>query len=412
MCSGGHVDIHIRTTALPHYRNPVSGGANLLLWTSRRKHKTMDVTFVLQESGATATVEVPCDVDAAAAKEAACRALAVSPASVEMRIGTEVVEGTCRLQDTAFDAGVQVVLACRWADMRCPAESNVEHLIADSYVSCSLSCCGRLCVYSTRSGCVCGFDTETFNRSFSFKVGGNVYGAPAISKCRTHCYLACKDFLLKVALPSGEMLRKVDRTSTAVYACGDVVVALIRNGVTVYDNDLTLLRTLTHFACLAVAVSPCGGWVMTSSRKEKNTRMWDVNTGVTVARMPVAGLDMALSRSASLCVIGEKGYAALYDWSGTYIDSIDVQGSVDGLRFTPCEQYLVAKIAYDDYENVFDGCKVSLLQYHVRTMSRVREVRDPTRGTPFWISPCSSVVVFMQEDDVIATRHLYPHSSE
>ena len=76
----------------------------------QEEDKTMDVTFVLEESGVTATVEVPCEADVAAAKEVACRALAVSPASVEMRIGTQVLEGTCRLQDTAFDAGVQVVL--------------------------------------------------------------------------------------------------------------------------------------------------------------------------------------------------------------------------------------------------------------------------------------------------------------
>ena len=52
----------------------------------------MDVTFVLEESGVTATVEVPCEADVAAAK-VACTALAVSPASVEMRIGTQVLEG-------------------------------------------------------------------------------------------------------------------------------------------------------------------------------------------------------------------------------------------------------------------------------------------------------------------------------
>ena len=52
----------------------------------------MDVTFVLEESGVSATVEVPCDVDVAAAKEVACTALAVLPASVEMRIGTRAGE--------------------------------------------------------------------------------------------------------------------------------------------------------------------------------------------------------------------------------------------------------------------------------------------------------------------------------
>ena len=57
----------------------------------------MNVTFVLEESGVTATVEVPRDSNAAEAKEVACTALAVSPASVEMRFVTQVVEGTCHL---------------------------------------------------------------------------------------------------------------------------------------------------------------------------------------------------------------------------------------------------------------------------------------------------------------------------
>ena len=87
----------------------------------------MDVTFVLEESGVTATVEVPCEADVAAAKEVACTALAVSPASVEMRIGTQVLEGTCRLQDTAFRAGVQVVLARRFANIKCPAEYSEQN---------------------------------------------------------------------------------------------------------------------------------------------------------------------------------------------------------------------------------------------------------------------------------------------
>ena len=87
---------------------------------------------MLEESGVTATVEVPCEADVAAAKEVACTALTVSPASVEMRIGTQVLEGTCRLQDTAFDAGVQVVLARpRFADIKCPAEYNVQVFMAE-----------------------------------------------------------------------------------------------------------------------------------------------------------------------------------------------------------------------------------------------------------------------------------------
>ena len=131
----------------------------------------MDVTFVLEESGVTATVEVPCEADVAAAKEVACTALAVSPASVEMRIGTQVLEGTCRLQDTAFDAGVQVVLACRFADIKCPAEYT-----ATRAVNLSLSRCGTRCVYCSRNGHVGGFDTETFDTVFSFKVDNEVYG--------------------------------------------------------------------------------------------------------------------------------------------------------------------------------------------------------------------------------------------
>ena len=72
---------------------------------------------------------MPCEADVAAAKEVACTALAVSPASVEMRIGTEVLEGTCRLQDTALDAGVQVVLARCCADIKCPTEKRVRAVV-------------------------------------------------------------------------------------------------------------------------------------------------------------------------------------------------------------------------------------------------------------------------------------------
>ena len=63
----------------------------------------MDVTFVLEESGVSATVEVMWTLQSA--KEGVCTALAVSPASVVMRIGTQVLEGTCRLH-TAFESGV------------------------------------------------------------------------------------------------------------------------------------------------------------------------------------------------------------------------------------------------------------------------------------------------------------------
>ena len=186
---------------------------------SNNKPKTMmDVTFVLEESGVTATVEVPCEADVAAAKEVACTALAVSPASVEMRIGTQVLEGTCRLQDTAFDSGVQVVLALRFADIKCPAEYNVR---AEGKL---LSRCGTLCIY-VYQGNVGGFNTETFSRVFEFDIPDIWSNATAISQCKTRCYLLWRGGLLEIALPGGEVLREVDGTSRAVFVCGGVVVS-------------------------------------------------------------------------------------------------------------------------------------------------------------------------------------------
>ena len=246
----------------------------------------MDVTFVLEESGVTATVEVPCEADVAAAKEVACTALSVSPASVEMRIGMQVLEGTCRLQDTAFDAGVQVVLARRFADIKCPAEYTVPQDTGDL----SLSCCETLCIYSTHgSGLVEGFDTETFDTVFSFDVDNDVYGPPAISQCKTRCYLACMEGLLEVALPGGEVVRKVEDHSDSVSAGGGVVVSKDTDAVCVYDEDLTLLRCLSHEGCEHMVVSDCGGSVITSSNHEKKARLWDVNTGEAVACVPTGG---------------------------------------------------------------------------------------------------------------------------
>ena len=363
----------------------------------------MDVTFVLEESGVTATVEVPCEAKVAAAKEVACTALAVSPASVEMRIGTQVLEGTCRLQDTAFGAGVQVVLARRFADIKCPA----EYTVTDTG-DLSLSRCGSLCVYSNRSGEVVGLDTETFDTVFSFEVDAcDVVAAPAISQCKTRCYLPCHDHLLEVALPGGEVVRKVDSISNAAFACGSVVVSQGRNGVSVYDEDLTLLRTLSSDeVCGNVVVSPCGGWAITSSWKKK-ARLWDVNTGVAVACVPEGWRyeGLALSRSASVfAVAGEDNAVHLYDRSGAALGSIDVGGNFLGMRFTPCGKYLVVKEESED-ENVH------LHQYDVATMSCVHEV--PLGSVvSFAISPCSRAIVAMQRDDVIVTRHLYPHNSE
>ena len=378
----------------------------------------MDVTFVLEESGVTATVEVPCDAKVAAAKEVACTALAVSPASVEMRIGTQVLEGTCRLQDTAFGAGMQVVLACpRLADIKCPAEYTIEMRAT----TLTLSRCGTLCVHSLGSGHVGGFDTETFDTVFAFTLMGlRVYGPPAISQCKTRCYLAYKKAgLFQVALPGGEVVRKVDDYSSSVFACGSVVVSKGKDGVSVYDEDLTLLRSLSHEECWDVAVSDCGGWVITSSSKEKNIRLWDVNTGEDVACVPVSSRVVALSRSASVFAVARCGNVHLYDWSGAALRSVDVGGSVADMQFTPCGKYLVAKMhdpedIYDtDDEEEYGAYNAHLLhQYDVVTMSCVHVLPQiyASSVVSFAISPCSRVVVAMERDGVIRTSHLYPHN--
>ena len=378
----------------------------------------MDVTFVLEESGVTATVEVPCEADVAAAKEVACTALAVSPASVEMRIGTQVLEGTCRLQDTAFDAGVQVVLACRFADIKCPAEYSVQ----EQTHGLSLSRCGELCVHSDWVGHVGGFDTETFGTAFTFKVDAQAILAPAISRCKTRCYLACVDHLLEVALPGGEVLHRVDGHSYSVFACGSVVVASCADGVSVYDEDLTLLRSLSHKGCAQeygnIAVSDCGGWVITSSDVESNARLWDVNTGEAVACVdcvPVSRCAVELSRSASVFAVVGSGNVQLFDWSGAALRSVDVDGDVEGMQFTPCGKYLVIETAVQCIDDEDYGY---VRQYDVATMSCVRVISQ-TSGRSFAISPCSRVVVLGFEEEResntrsgIVTRHLYPHNSE
>ena len=372
----------------------------------------MDVTFVLEESGVTATVEVPCEADVAAAKEVACTALAVSPASVEMRIGTQVLEGTCRLQDTAFDAGVQVVLACpRLADIKCPAaystQGSVNYLL--------LSRCGTLCVFWNWPRHVGGFDTETFDTVFSFVMDRDVCGPPAISQCKTRCYVPCGHDLRVVALPGGEVVNKVDGSSSAIFACGGVVVSQSTDGVSVYDEDLTLLRSLSHKGCARVALSDCGGWVLTSSYSEDNARLWDVNTGEDVACVPAGRwCPVALSRSASVFAVREQNTVHLYDWSGAALHSIDVgvYGMVAGMQFTPCGKYLI--IQMDVTGDEYDYSRTAQLdQYDVATMSRVH-VMPHTYGGSFAISPCSRVVVFgeLSTTTGIATRHLYPQNSE
>ena len=363
----------------------------------------MDVTFVLEESGVTATVEVPCEANVAAAKEVACTALAVSPASVEMRIGTQVLEGTCRLQDTAFGAGVQVVLARRFADIKCPAEydARVEGL--------SLSRCGTLCIF-TKSGFqgrVGAFDTETFTTAFDSTLSYIALYPPAISQCKTRCYLASEQGLRQVALPGCEMIRKVDGSSHSVFACGNVVVSRDRSGVSVYDEDLTLLRSLTHEGCRNAAVSDCGGWVITASEIDSNARLWDVNTGEAVACVPAPMCAVALSRSASVFAVADSGNVHLFDWSGAALRSVDMDAPVGAMQFTPCGKYLV--ILRHCTGPGFDW-NYDLHQYDVANTSCVRVIKNIS-GSSFAISPCSRVVVFGQGSSIV-TRHLYPYNSE
>ena len=374
----------------------------------------MDVTFVLEESGVTATVEVPCEADVAAAKEVACTALAVSPASVEMRIGTQVLEGTCRLQDTAFDAEVQVVLARRFADIKCPA----EHSVRDNLSYFSLSPCGTLCVYLNFKGLNLsggssfggvGFDTETFETAFKFETELGGLGPAAISRCKTHCYMAFKYYLSKVALPGGEVIRKVDGLSTRVFACSGVVVSQGEDGVSVYDEDLTLLRSLSHNGCMKVALSDCGGWVITSSDKEKNACLWDVNTGEAVACVPADGR-VALSRCASVFAVDCPDKVQLYDWSGAALGSFDKgQFRVTCMRFTPCGTYVVVGFVSGDI--VLYSEEHTLHQYDVATMSCVHVI--PNSYEAFAISPCSRVVLFESGESFdLVSQHLYPYLSD
>ena len=381
----------------------------------------MDVTFVLEESGVTATVEVPCEANATAAKKVACTALAVPPASVEMRIGTQVVEGTCRLQDTAFVAGVQVVLARCCADIKCPAEHTPTGSLDIEVAFFSLSSCGGLCLLIqkalwTREGYVTGLDTETFSPAFKFKVDIESYGAPAISRCKTRCYLAYDEGIQEIALPGGEVLRKVDGTSyPAVLACGGVVVSWCEDGVSVYDEDLTLLCSLSQARCSQVAVSHCGGWVMTSSRGdpgEPDVRLWDVNTGEAVACVDVAGERAgALSLAASVFAVAVSGVhpneVRLYDWSAEALGSFAKPGHfyIRSMQFTLCEKYLVVEFMYTAESEQF-----SLYQYDVATMSCVRVFSDVAVYTSFAISPCSRVLFFSKSgQDTVVTRHLYPY---
>ena len=378
----------------------------------------MDVTFVLEESGVTATVEVPCDANVAEAKRVACTEFAVSPASVEMRIGTEVVEGTCRLQDTAFGGGVQVVLARpRLADIKCPAVCSVEEGPPGRQMHVnllSLSPCGALCLYvqmTQQASYVTGFDTETFIPAFRFKLDCMIHGAPAISRCKTRCYMTCKEGLHEIALPGGEVLRKVD-SSCYVFACGGVVVSRGDGRFSVYDEDLTLLRSISHKRCSYlrgnVAVSDCGGWMISPSDKEGNVRLWDLNTGEAVACVPADGMHVALSRSASVFAVICSDKVQLYDWSGAALTSFEKeQYHVCDVHFTPCGKYVV--VAFVTSQGEQSRNEYTLHQYDVATMSCVRTFSDVAPYT-FAISPCSRMVVITNwRRDTIETRHLHPY---
>ena len=404
-------------THQPSYLSLRSYPTNHHIKHNRPLNNMMDVTFVLEESGVTATVEVPCEANVAAAKEVACTALAVSPASVEMRIGTQVLEGTCRLQDTAFGAGVQVVLTRpRFADIKCPAEYDTQGTLQNF----SLSPCGTLCLVvvavDARIACV-GFDTETFNTAFEFDFGRNCLGAPAIltaiSQCKTLCYVACVDHLLELALPgwggAPQSYKTLDSSVCPRWCC---CLAGI-DGVSVYDEDLTLLRSLSHEGCRSIygaAVSDCGGWVITSS--EKNTRLWDVNTGEAVAcveSMPPRAweLKLALSRSASVFAVGCNQEVQLYHWSGAALGNIKKPSRkylLDGVQFTPCGKYVIVdfrKASRSEDETFL------LQQYDLATMSCVSVIRKC--WSEFVISPCSRVVMYESgESAALVTRHLYP----
>ena len=375
---------------------------------NRPLNNMMDVTFVLEESGVTATVEVPCEANVAAAKEVACKALAVSPASVEMRIGTQMLEGTCRLQDTALGAGVQVVLARRFVDIKCPAAYSAvptgEHMHIDGV---SLSHCGALCLFTHMKGGrgITGLDTETFSPAFEFEVDIPAYsGAPAISRCKTRCYLPSFAGMYEVALPGGEVLRNVGGPSAAVVARGGVVASRCIEGVSVYDEDLTLLRSLSHEGCKAMAVSECGDWVITSHNDGK-ARLWDVNTGVAVACVRADVKHVALSRRADVFAVERSDKVQVYSRNGAALGSFkEEQSRVCAVQLTPSGQYVV--VGFESGQLFLE--ERILHQYDVVTRSCVRMFRGVAPFT-LTISPCSRVVVVVNtECDTIETRHLYP----
>ena len=82
------------------------------------------------------------------------------------------------------------------------------------------------------------------------------------------------------------------------------------------------------------------------------------------------------------------------------------------MQFTLCGKYVVVWVeGTDSDDDTEDDCNnTPLNQYDVATMSCVRVI--PQCSGAFAISPCSRVVVVVQPDGVIVTKHLYPHNSE
>ena len=353
---------------------------------------------MLEESGATATVEVPCDTNIAAAKEVACTALSVPPESVEVRLGTEVLEGTCLLQNTSISTGERIILS-RWlADVRYPAAYSLPP--GSTLRGVALSPCGALCLCTfDYYEYITGFSTENFNRlmAMKFTVGSAVYGPPAVSRCKTRCYLACGECFHEATMPKGKILRTIEGSSQAVYTAGDTVVSQDLHRVMVYDTNLTLHRILSHAGLKNVALSDCGIWVLSTSSLDI-TRLWDLRSEDVVATAPAGeACVVALSRCASVFAVVQRGAVHLYDWSGGALHTISMQDTCQDMHFTPCGRYLVISAN-------------GLSQYEVATATLVREFAA-AYGTTFAITPCSRTVIFQQSspNDDIVTKRLYPH---
>ena len=132
---------------------------------------------------------------------------------------------------------------------------------------------------------------------------------------------------------------------------------------------------------------------------------------------------MALSRSASVfAVVGALAPCSSMTGVVRLFAVLMWEGSVDGMQFTPCGKYLVVQyICYGTLMMIrtqMMACvqmiyEVPLHQYDVETMSCVRvDMLCEELSSWFAISPCSRVLVSLQSDGGIVTRHLYPHNSE